>query len=112
MFSTGIFNVYPVAIASNSMSPTFKRGDIQIIDKRKKEYQKGDIIQFYGLNNTIFVHRIVSKRSEDGKTYYITKGDNNNNVDLMEISEDKIIGKSILTVKYLGYPTILISEIF
>ena len=112
LFSTGIFNVYPVAIASNSMSPTFKRGDIQIIDKRKKEYQKGDIIQFYGLNNTIFVHRIVSKRSEDGKTYYITKGDNNNNVDLMEISEDKIIGKSILTVKYLGYPTILISEIF
>ena len=112
LFSTGIFSIYPVAIASNSMNPTFTRGDIQIINKKKQEYEKGDIIQFYGLNNTIFVHRIVSKRKEDGKTYYITKGDNNNNVDLVEISEDKIIGKAIFTIKYLGYPTIWISELF
>ncbi len=111
LFSCGIFRIYPVAIASNSMDPTFSRGDIQIIDKKKQEYQKGDIIQFYGINNTIFVHRVVSKRKEGNKTYYVTKGDNNKTVDLMEISEDKVIGKSILTIKYLGYPTLWISEL-
>ncbi len=93
------------------MNPTFSRGDIQIIDKEKKEYQKGDIIQFYGINNTIFVHRVISTRKEGSKIYYTTKGDNNDTVDLMEISEDKVIGKAILTIKYLGYPTVWISEI-
>ena len=111
LFSCGIFRYYPVAIASNSMNPTFSRGDIQIIDKEKKEYQKGDIIQFYGINNTIFVHRVISTRKEGSKIYYTTKGDNNDTVDLMEISEDKVIGKAILTIKYLGYPTVWISEI-
>ena len=112
LFACGIFRIYPVAIASNSMKPVFERGDIQIIDKKEQEYKIGDIIQFYGLNNTIFVHRVVSVRKENGNIYYTTKGDNNENVDLMEISQSRIIGKSIFTLKYLGYPTVWITENF
>lgn len=112
LFACGIFRIYPVAIASNSMKPVFERGDIQIIDKKEQEYKIGDIIQFYGLNNTIFVHRVVSVRKENGNIYYTTKGDNNETVDLMEISQSRIIGKSIFTLKYLGYPTVWITENF
>ena len=112
LFACGIFRIYPVAIASNSMKPVFERVDIQIIDKKEQEYKIGDIIQFYGLNNTIFVHRVVSVRKENGNIYYTTKGDNNENVDLMEISQSRIIGKSIFTLKYLGYPTVWITENF
>lgn len=112
LFACGIFRIYPVAIASNSMDPTFSRGDIQIIDKKEQIYRVGDVIQFYGLNNTIFVHRVVSVRTEDGTTYYTTKGDNNVTVDLMEISQSRVIGKAIMTVKYLGYPTVWITENF
>lgn len=112
LFACGIFRIYPVAIASNSMNPAFSRGDIQIIDKKEQIYRVGDVIQFYGLNNTIFVHRVVSVRTEEGTTYYTTKGDNNDTVDLMEISQSRVIGKAIMTVKYLGYPTIFIAENF
>ena len=65
LFACGVFRIYPVAIASNSMKPTFERGDIQVIDKKQQTYQVGDIIQFYGLNNTIFVHRVVSVRKDN-----------------------------------------------
>lgn len=110
LFACGIFRIYPVAIASNSMNPTFSRGDIQIIDKKKEIYKKGDIIQFYGINNTIFVHRVVSVRKENNIVFYTTKGDNNDIVDLMEISQNKVIGKSLFNIKFLGYPTIWLSE--
>lgn len=112
LFACGIFRIYPVAIASNSMNPTFARGDLEIIDKKKQIYQVGDIIQFYGLNNTIFVHRVVNVREENNIHYYTTKGDNNNDVDLLEISENMVIGKSLFTIKYLGYPTVWLSEKF
>ena len=112
LFACGIFRIYPVAIASNSMKPTFSRGDIQIIDKKDQVHHVGDIIQFYGLNDTIFVHRIVSVREEKGKFYYITKGDNNDSVDMMEIPQNRVIGRSILTIKYLGYPTVWLTEVF
>ena len=110
LFACGVFRIYPVAIASNSMKPTFERGDIQVIDKKQQTYQVGDIIQFYGLNNTIFVHRVVSVRKDNQDTYYVTKGDNNDTVDLLEISQSRVIGKAIFTIKYLGYPTIWITE--
>lgn len=112
LFACGIFRIYPVAIASNSMRPTFSRGDIQIIDKKEQIYKVGDVIQFYGLNDTIFVHRVVSVRKDNGNVYYVTKGDNNDVVDLMEISQNRVIGKSILTLKYFGYPTVWITEVF
>lgn len=112
LFACGIFRIYPVAIASNSMRPVFSRGDIQVIDKKVQVYDVGDIIQFYGLNNTVFVHRVVSIRKEKGNVYYTTKGDNNDTVDLMEISQNRVIGKSIFTIKYLGYPTVWITEKF
>ena len=112
LFACGIFRIYPVAIASNSMNPAFSRGDIQIIDKKEQIYKVGDVIQFYGLNDTIFVHRVVSVRKDNGNVYYVTKGDNNDVVDLMEISQHRVIGKSILTLKYFGYPTVWITEVF
>lgn len=112
LFACGIFRIYPVAIASNSMMPSFGRGDIQIVDKKKQVYEVDDVIQFYGLNDTVFVHRVVSVRRDGKNVYYTTKGDNNDTVDLMEISQSRVIGKSILTLKYLGYPTVWITEFF
>ena len=112
LFACGIFRIYPVAIASNSMMPSFGRGDIQIVDKKKQVYEVDDVIQFYGLNDTVFVHRVISVRRDGKKVYYTTKGDNNDTVDLMEISQNRVIGKSILTLKYLGYPTVWITEFF
>ena len=80
-----IFGKIPVSIMSDSMSPTFKTGDM-IIDKKltseeKQNLKVGDIITYYtDLNNDgndeINTHRIVDSHKEGGYVYYITKGDN------------------------------------
>ena len=75
-----------VTIQSDSMKPEFKTGDL-IIDQvltnsEKTELQPGDIITYYvDLNgdgiSELNTHRIVDVYEENGYTYYVTKGDNN-----------------------------------
>lgn len=43
-------------------------------------------------------------------TIYITKGDANENVDSFETEENKVLGIVKYRVKYIGYPTIWITE--
>ena len=42
---------------------------------------------------------------------YVTKGDNNNNVDTSLVEENQIIGKLKLNIKFIGYPTVLLQDI-
>lgn len=48
------------------------------------------------------IHRIISERSEDGKTLFITQGDNNNAPDNWEIREENVLGKVVLTLPWMG----------
>ncbi len=75
----------PISVLTDSMSPTFKAGDLIICDMLTTEEQSqlmvNDIITYYvDLNgdgiNEINSHRIVEKYDRDGKIYYVTKGDN------------------------------------
>lgn len=87
------FGVTILQVSSNSMMPTFKKGDF-IIVKKQKEYNIGDIITFEikEENNTYYVtHRIIQKNGNE----YITKGDDNNKRDDNVIFENAIKGKVI-----------------
>ena len=54
----------------------------------------------------------MSIREENGKLFFTTKGDNNNANDNYEVTEDLISGKVLFTVKYLGYPSVLLYDYF
>lgn len=84
------FGITILTVISNSMQPTFEKGD-KIIVKKQKNYEVGDIITYIDDNKNLITHRIIEKY-EDG---YITKGDNNNTEDKEKVRENQILGKVI-----------------
>ncbi|MBQ6494740.1 MAG: signal peptidase I [Bacilli bacterium] len=109
---SGIFKFKLIAIASNSMSPTYKRGDAIIYEKiNVKELKVGDILAFQK-NSIVVTHRIVEIWKQDDRYYFTTKGDNNNTNDADKIEEKNVLGRVQFSFKYIGYPTVLINEFF
>ena len=114
-FISGTFKYQPIAVLSNSMLPTFARGDAVImkkIDKKKiKKLKKGTIL-YYSKEGRLIVHRIVSvKHTDDGKVEVTTKGDNNNANDPWVITEDDMIGTVSFMIPYIGYPSVWVNEL-
>ena len=74
----------------------------------------GDVIVFRSNRKDPIIHRVV-KKTESGNLQ--TKGDNNKDsiknslLDETDISEDRIIGKAVLKIPYLGYIKIGFVEI-
>ena len=110
-FYSGYFRFYAIAVASGSMSPNIKKGDLAIVDQ-KYDYNEiiiGDVLAVKK-NGIIIVHRVV-KRVNIGDSYvYYTKGDANNNMDDFVIKEDMVIGKVKFKIPYIGYPTVWFNE--
>lgn len=114
-FISGTFKYQPIAVLSNSMLPTFARGDAVImkkIDKKDlKKLKKGTIL-YYSKEGRLIVHRIVSvKHTDDGKVEATTKGDNNNANDPWVITEDDMIGTVSFMIPYIGYPSVWVNEL-
>lgn len=105
-FSIGIFPVKPVGIATQSMYPNLKAGDMVIIKKcNSDDINVQDIIQ-YKMDGYTIIHRVIEKNQENGEYYFITKGDNNNSEDNISVKEDQLIGKVIFNIPYLALPTV------
>lgn len=112
---SNLFKYTALAVASNSMIPTFKRGDSVLIRKlennEKSELKVGDMIAVRH-DGKIVVHRINIKDSDASGYYYITKGDANNTNDAYHVYESDIIGKIENHFAYIGYPSLWITELF
>ena len=100
-----------VAVESNSMVPTFSRGDILVLQGVPAEQLSvGDIIVFTPLpGQTPIVHRIV-KINPDGT--FQTKGDANTGQLPFEksIHPEQIHGKEVAIVPFLGWVKIGMNE--
>jgi len=100
-----------VAVQSNSMVPTFYKGDLLILQGAQKEnITVGDIIVFAAdERSTPIVHRVIAINA-DGT--FQTKGDANSGQLPFEtkIAYERIHGKSVLIVPYLGWVKIGLSE--
>ena len=113
-FVSGYFKYYAIAIASNSMSPTFERGSVAIIKKIDGDYSNLDIgeIIAYHYENKIIAHRIDKITEINGKKYFYTKGDANNSIDNYVVGEEMIMGTINYYIPFIGYPTVLLNELF
>lgn len=111
LFGLGFFNIRPMAVASNSMKPEFKRGDVIYIKKVSPDkITVGQVIQYIRGDISI-VHRVYEIRedTEKGK-YFIFKGDSNNTVDAYPVYSDQIVGIVIAKTPLLGYPSLLFQK--
>ncbi len=95
-------------VQSGSMEPAMKVGSIVII-KPADSYEVGDIVTFHGRfrlpngEELAVTHRVVEKTVSGSTTVYKTKGDANDDPDTELLRENKIIGKVLFDVPYIGY---------
>ena len=96
-----ILKVHLYTIASNSMEPKMKVGDLVVTKKiEMNDLKKQDIIA-YRRDDIVVTHRIIDI-NEKGNGL-ITKGDNNVYADSGEIIESQVLGKVILNIPFIGY---------
>ncbi len=87
-------------ILTGSMEPTLKPGDIVFV-KETTNINEQDIISFK-VENAIVTHRVVEIENENGKNFYITKGDANSDNDIELISIEYVEGKYAFKIPLLG----------
>ena len=79
-------------VLGDSMYPTIKSNQICTC-KVQRDYDIGDIVSYYSYAydpNVIFIlHRIVDKNDAG----FLTKGDNNNFIDIAEVSKEQVFCK-------------------
>lgn len=87
----------------------FNKGDIVIVwGTKPKNLEIGDTLIFQGGKPQPIIHRIVKKWDEGGTYYFQTKGDHNKDsitgpVGETKIGEERILGKGLLRIPYLGW---------
>jgi signal peptidase len=92
-----------LTVLSGSMEPTIKTGSVIFI-KAQADYKIGDVITF-ALNDVKIpvTHRIKEMQVNSGVPYYVTKGDANNGPDQNLVPRDKVIGRVLFSVPFVGY---------
>ena len=102
-----IFGFRPFAVQSDSMAPTFEKGDL-IIDKAVKDPHdlvEGDVITFWTVINgqkVLNTHRITAITDYENYLYFDTKGDNNTIEDTTGVHQNDIVGIYTFKIKNVG----------
>lgn len=102
--ATPVLGNKTLIVRSGSMSPAIGVGDLVVARPFAGSYERGDVIAFRSVgNSTIMVtHRIVDVVDESGGVAYITKGDANDAPDTGAVTADRVVGRVVVTVPYVG----------
>jgi signal peptidase len=101
-----------LVIGSGSMTGTIDRGDAVIYRQyHNNSISEGDIIIFYN-KDVKTVHRVIKIENVNGEYRYFTKGDANQRMDDGYRTKDSIMGITNFKIKYIGYPTLWLRDIF
>lgn len=95
-----VFGIKPYIVLSGSMEPQIHTGSMAYINANTDPYEvhKDDIIT-YQMSDTVVTHRII----DETITSVTTKGDANEEADFTPVTRDKILGKYLFSIPYLGY---------
>lgn len=114
-FAVGVFPIYPSVIATGSMEPMIKPGDVILVKKvfnmdDINALKVGDVIQFKR-DSILISHRIIDIANDEKEgLYFKTKGDNNSSADTDPVKPQDIKGTIVYTVPKVGWPTLLIKS--
>ncbi len=98
-------NVLPInffIVQSGSMEPAIMTGDL-IVVAQNQNYQAPSTITFFDDKNRVVTHRIVSTNQEGNSFKYLTKGDANQDQDIVEVAHDRVIGAVVMSLPKLGF---------
>ena len=101
-----------LVVATESMTGYLNKGDAIIYEQYQEQIiKKGQVIVFDS-NNRKVIHRVIDITERNGEIRIYTKGDANETADPDYITTDDVIGVEVLKIKYLGYPTVWMRELF
>ncbi|MEW8979223.1 MAG: signal peptidase I [Symbiobacterium sp.] len=97
-----------LSVLSGSMEPAIKTGDVIIVEplKSDQEIAEGDVITFRAPDSPdmLITHRVVGIVSVNGEpAAYVTKGDNNDSIDLTPVQRSQVVGIQRWRIPYYGY---------
>jgi signal peptidase len=106
--SNTFFGYRVYIVLSDSMNPEFKAGDIVITKSVKEEgLNIGDIITYRSIDpntfNEIITHQIIDFTYYQEQKAYITKGMNNENIDIYPALEHHVLGRYTNKVSNAGF---------
>lgn len=101
-----------LVIASGSMTGTINKGDAIVFENYDGQKISSGQVIIFSKNDMSIVHRVIDIKLVDGEYRYYTKGDANQQADEGYITNKEIIGISKFRIVYIGYPTILLRNIF
>ena len=114
-FTVGVFPIYPSVIATGSMEPDIKPGDVILVKKIVNmeginSLEVNDIIQFKR-DSILISHRIIDIINDEKKGIsFKTRGDNNTSADTELVRPEDVKGIIKYTVPKVGWPTLLIKS--
>jgi signal peptidase I len=90
----------------------FNKGDIMILrGSSPDKIDIGDVIVFQSVRPDPIIHRVIKKEDRNGTIYFQTKGDHNPSsyptLKETDINENRVIGKAVARVPYLGWIKII-----
>src|SRR3989344_3631168 len=90
-------------VRSGSMEPAINTGDLVIV-RPAQNYKSGEIIAFKDpVKQSITVtHRIAGVKTQNGKIFYETKGDANEEADFNLVPAQNVIGKASYGIVGIG----------
>jgi signal peptidase I len=71
--------------------------------------EKGTVLVYWSGKPYPIIHRYIGNNVENNETYFMSKGDNNPamvrtfDLDEYRIPPNRVVGKAILRIPYLGY---------
>src|SRR5574344_62346 len=100
-----IFGYRTFSIASDSMRPILKKGDV-IITKENTLYKKDDVITYLSqsgdFSGLIITHQIIEVENNSEKILYHTKGTNNILDDEERVTIDQVYGKYVYKLRFFS----------
>lgn len=111
-FIAGMFDTKLIVVASESMSGELEKGDVVIYDTYDGQTVETNQIILFDRNGTTVIHRVVEVERINGAYRYYTKGDANEGMDMGYITDADIVGVAKLKIRYLGYPTVWLHDLF
>ncbi len=100
-----------LVIGSDSMTGTIERGDVVLFNSKEKVIEEGDVIVFRR-DNIRVVHRVTAVKNINDEFRYYTKGDANAVADDLYVTEESLMGKVILKIRYIGWPSLWLRNLF
>ncbi len=106
-------NLFPEQFQKFPFPNGFNKGDLIVVwGTKPKNLGIGDVIIFQGSKPQPIIHRITNKWLENNHYYFQTKGDHNKAsitgfLGETKINEQRILGKGLLRIPYLGWIKIL-----